>query len=221
MCNKCRKASSLHFLGVHGFPVRRQRRFDPLPAIRRPDNVRRSTVEEPHRHLDNADVSGTNARALACVCVCVYRAEAVAVQTVSVMVALDPEVTIWDFDVTILVVQSPAVKTEDVLMAPLVATEGLAFSSQPGIKTVGGRSFLPDEVSFQADDAFNDLLLGVLRGPGGTEEASEMKHSGVTVWTTQTSSWRYTPPFIFILSSPHPPPSGLRGSKLTGRPASQ
>lgn len=50
-------------------------------------------------------------------CVCVYRAEAVAVQTVSVMVALDPEVTIWDSDVTVLVAQGPGVKREDVLTA--------------------------------------------------------------------------------------------------------
>lgn len=52
-----------------------------------------------------------------CVCACAYGAKAVAVQTVSVMIAFDPEVTIRDSDITILVAQSPAVKTEDELFA--------------------------------------------------------------------------------------------------------
>ncbi len=37
-----------------------------------------------------------------------YRSEAVAVQTVSVMVALEPEVTVGNSDVSVLVAQSPA-----------------------------------------------------------------------------------------------------------------
>lgn len=195
VCNRCRKASSLLFLGVHRSSVRRQGRFDSLPAIRRPNDVRRSSVEEPHRHLDNADVSGTNIQSIwavhhlwsaltrqksihKCVCVCVYRAEAVAVQTVSVMVALDPEVTIWDFDVAILVAQSPAVKTEHVLTAPPGGDWATAVFFAATHQSCWGRSFWPDEVSFQADDAFNDLLLGVLGGPGGTEEASAWPQSG-------------------------------------------
>lgn len=60
VCNKFRKASCLLFLGVHWSSVQRQRRFDSLPAIRGPNDVRRSSVEEPHRHLDKADVSGSN-----------------------------------------------------------------------------------------------------------------------------------------------------------------
>ena len=36
-----------------------------------------------------------------------YRSEAVAVQTVAVMIPLDPEVTVGDSDVSVLVAQSP------------------------------------------------------------------------------------------------------------------
>ena len=53
-----------------------------------------------------------------CVCVCAHRAKAVAVQTVTMMVALNPEVTIRDSDITILVAQSPAVGREGVLTTP-------------------------------------------------------------------------------------------------------
>lgn len=52
-CNKCRKSSSLLFLDVHRSSVGWQRCFDSLPTIGWPNDVRRSTVEEPHGHLEN------------------------------------------------------------------------------------------------------------------------------------------------------------------------
>lgn len=43
-CNKCRKSSFLLFLDVHRSSVGRQRRFDSLPTIGRPNDMRCSTV---------------------------------------------------------------------------------------------------------------------------------------------------------------------------------
>lgn len=57
-----------------------------------------------------------------------HRSKAVAVQTVAVMISLDPEVTIWNSNIAVLVGQSP------------------------------------DEVSLQANDPFDDLLLWIPRG---------------------------------------------------------
>lgn len=54
-CNECRKSSPLFFLDVHRTSVGRQRRLDSLPTIGRPNDVRRSTMKEPHRHLENSD----------------------------------------------------------------------------------------------------------------------------------------------------------------------
>lgn len=102
--------------------------------------------------------------------VCVYRAEAIAVQTVSVMIPFYPEVTIRDPDVTVLIAQSPAGRPEDELTAPPGGDR--TYKAKLTAPPPTGRHLLPDEVSFQADDALNDLLLGVLGGPGGAEEAS-------------------------------------------------
>lgn len=65
-----------------------------------------------------------------------HRSEAVAVQTVSVMIPLDPEVTIRDSNISILVAQSP------------------------------------DEVSLQANDPLDDLLLGILGRQDGDDVAT-------------------------------------------------
>lgn len=65
-----------------------------------------------------------------------HRSEAVAVQTVSVMIPLEPEVTVRNTNVSVLVAQCP------------------------------------DEVSLQANDPLDDLLLGILGGQDGDDVAS-------------------------------------------------
>lgn len=107
-------SSPLLFLSVQRSSVWGQRRLDSLPTIWWPDDVGGATVKQPHRH----------------------RSEAVAVQTVAVMIPLDPEVTVRDSNIPVLVAQSP------------------------------------DEVSLQANDPLDDLLLGVLGGHDGDDVTS-------------------------------------------------
>lgn len=78
-------SSSLFLFSVQWSTVGGEGWFDLLPATWWPDDVGGPTVKQPHRH----------------------RSKAVAVQTVSMMIPFNPEVTIRNSNILVLVAKSP------------------------------------------------------------------------------------------------------------------
>lgn len=144
-----------------------------------------------------------------CVSVCVYRAKAIAVQTVSVMITFNPEVTIRDSDVTILVAQSPAVKKEDELCAYMRSDSQLQCSKLLSNRwcTAGG---LASYLMKSPSRPITRLMIFCWGFLGDLEEQEKAQKwcSVVTVraglgqvWTTQTSTWSRNSSLHFHLSS--------------------